>query len=537
MASFVQQSPVFTTTWTSNFTGDFAVRTQPALPNCDTAAIEKAPIASKDGELTETTQCQACDPLPDYWPGQETFADHPPIPTEFVVETADGHGVFAIGNTVLIGTPKAGKSTFLYGGLIAGLTKREGIFRIRGNGGGYSAAYVTAQEDPSGNISSLILAGDGNTKLVTLTDPAKVAEDSSDPIGDYLKKVDQTLASCPNCKVVVTDTLAKLASALGFSITNAKLVRKVLDGTQRLGEKHKVAFLWIHHLNKDENRKSLSAKIAGSGQILATVRALWVYGTHPQDDRLRVLAYYRGNLLTVPNSLVCQRNEVPYQQVLAAAKRNHKPNGPFTPPPEGEKYYEVVLVDLPPVSAEDLTQKPARKNKLDKQQEGDGWDDGLDEEEANGDETWTDEPSVKDHQATLPVNPLTPLVQVAAGQVGTKAPRRRDNDAPQIAARLANQILARFEAFPETVIPSNEVKAEMRNAGLKDSWSSKLAKLLHKGGLEVSKRKHGKTVCSVWHKPTLDRTPKAPAPQMRVIPASGTMGTLDLGYGEVNYVA
>lgn len=532
MQSLVQHSPLFTTTWTSTCTGDFAVSTQPVMPYHETPAAEKALAPSREGELTESAQTLACDPLPNFWPGQETFADHPPVPTEFVVETADGQGVFAVGNTVLIGTPKTGKSTFLYGGLIAGITKRNGIFRIRGNVGGYSAAYVTAQEDPSGNISSLILGGDGNTWLVTRTDAANVVEDSSDPIGDYLKKVDQQLTSCPDCKLVVTDTLAKLAAALNFSITNAKLVRKLLDGTQRLGEKHKVAFLWIHHLNKDDDRKALSAKIAGSGQILAAVRALWVYGTHPKDDQLRVLAYYKGNLLTVPNSLVCRRNLVPYKRILAAAKRNPKPNAPFIAPPEEEKYYEVALVDLPSISAEELTRKPARKTKVEADQEGAGWDDSLCEDETQVEEVWTNGPSAANPPASRPVDSKATMME----NVGTKAPNRRDKNAPKVAAALVAQILTRFKASPEMVLTSKEVKAAMQNAGLKKSWYPKLSRRLQEEGLEFGKCRHEGTMCTIWLKPIPGHGQKPSVPHMASPRSSGTMAFVDLGYGPVGYM-
>ncbi len=506
------------------------------LPNEDNSRVSNGTAASMDraeGSISGETPQQ----LPDFWPGEETFADHPPVPTEFVVETLDGNGVFAVGNTVLIGTPKAGKSTFLYGGLIAGLTKQNGSFRIRGNEGRYSAAYVTAQEDPSGNISSLILGGDGNTKLVSFSDPAKETEGSLDPISDYLEQVDQKLTKCPDCKLVVTDTLAKLASALGFSINNANSVRKLLDGTQRLGEKHKVAFLWIHHLNKGDSRKSIDAKIAGSGQILASVRALWIFGTHPEDDQLRVLAYYRGNLVTVPNNLVCRRNEVPYQQVLMAAQRNHNQNAPFTPPPEGEKYYEVLLVDHSSVSAEELTSAPASKAEVEKEQEGLGWDDSLDDEEADGDEAWTEEASVESQQSLLPPAPTNPKVQAPLGKTCNKARKRRDNDAPHIAAKFASQLLARFNVHPETMLSAKEIQGEMLNAGLKDSWYSKLTKKLKNGGLQVSKRKYKGAICSVWYKVARNPSQRPSSPLRTVPPSSSPVGIMNPGYATVSYYA
>lgn len=80
-------------------------------------------------------------------------------------------------------------------------------------------------------------------------------------------------------------------------------VRRALMPVVDLAREKQLLVIGITHLNK-ETRGSYRHRVSGSGGYLAVARIGWLVHRHPDDPELRVLAFGKGNLGKVPDSMV-----------------------------------------------------------------------------------------------------------------------------------------------------------------------------------------------------------------------------------------
>jgi hypothetical protein len=251
------------------------------------------------------------------WPEEDSLAFCKPTLTKYVVKTSDGKRLFQAGVSALVGTPKCGKSTFLYS-MIADLTRGGGTFGANEP----SKVLIVENEDPRGDLMGSVLVQGGVLARVNFFRAEVDSVGKSEKIKVFLKQLEEKVAANPECRLVLVDSLGKLAPSLGFTMSTNSQIRLFVDGLQSIGEKFGVAVLVINHFNKGRGKKSLENHMAGSSQFFASIRALWVAGYHPTDENLRCVSYYKGNISKPCAGLVYGRVDVSKEKVLELAHEN-----------------------------------------------------------------------------------------------------------------------------------------------------------------------------------------------------------------------
>lgn len=289
------------------------------------------------------------------WPEEESLAYCEPVLTDFVVKTNDDRNLFQAGVSGLVGKPKCGKSTFLYS-IIADLTRGEGVF----GGKEPSKVIVVEHEDPKGTIQCNVLASGGVLARVNFFYPDLNGYGKNKKIEGFLTELEERVATNPDSRLVLVDSLGKIASRLGFTMSSSTKIRLFVDGLQAIGEKYGVAVLVINHFNKESGAKSVEDSMTGSAQFFASIRALWVAGRHPKDENLRCISYYQGNISNPCAGFVFRQEKVSLEKVLELAKENGVRL--TDKDKKSNKFHRVELVNESVVSPETLV-KPAKAGK------------------------------------------------------------------------------------------------------------------------------------------------------------------------------
>lgn len=289
------------------------------------------------------------------WPEEDSLASCKPVLTKYVVKTNDGKNLFQAGVAALVGKPKCGKSTFLYS-MIADLTRGGGVF-----GGNEPGKVIFAEhEDPRGTILCKVLGSGGALSRVSFFNPKIEANGKPNRTEVFLKQLEARVAANSNCRLIVVDSLGKLAPKLGFTMSASDKIRSFVDGLQAIGEKYEVAILVVNHFTKGSASRSLDDLMAGSAQFFASIRALWVAGRHPKDVGLRCISFHQGNISAPCAGVVFRQVEVSPEKVLEYAKENNLQN--FAEDNLPEQLYGIDLVNESPVPPAELVKpvKPAK---------------------------------------------------------------------------------------------------------------------------------------------------------------------------------
>jgi len=286
------------------------------------------------------------------WPEEESLASCKAVLTKYVVKTNDGKNLFQAGVSALVGKPKCGKSTFLYS-IIADLTRGEGVF----GGKEPSKVVIAEHEDPKPTIQCSVLASGGVLARVNFFYPDLNGYGKNEKIEGFLTKLEKRVATNPDTRLVLVDSLGKIASKLGFTMSSSTKIRLFVDGLQAIGEKYGVAVLVINHFNKESGAKSVEDSMTGSAQFFASIRALWVAGRHPKEQGLRCVSFYQGNISAPCAGVVFRQVEVSPEKVLDYAKENGLQD--FTEESLPQKLHGIELVNEKPVPPAELV-KPAK---------------------------------------------------------------------------------------------------------------------------------------------------------------------------------
>ena len=289
------------------------------------------------------------------WPEEDSLASCKPVLTKYVVKTNDGKNLFQAGVAALVGKPKCGKSTFLYS-MIADLTRGGGVFGCNEPG----KVIFAEHEDPRGTILCKVLGSGGTLARVGFFNSKIDPNSKPNKTEVFLTQLEGRVAANPDCRLIVVDSLGKLAPKLGFTMSASDKIRSFVDGLQAIGEKYEVAILVVNHFTKGSVSRSLDDLMAGSAQFFASIRALWVAGRHPKDVELRCISFHQGNISAPCAGVVFRQVEVSPEKVLEYAKENNLQN--FAEDKLPEQLHGIELVNESPVPPAELVKpvKPAK---------------------------------------------------------------------------------------------------------------------------------------------------------------------------------
>lgn len=289
------------------------------------------------------------------WPEEDSLASCKPVLTKYVVKTNEGKNLFQAGVAALVGKPKCGKSTFLYS-MIADLTRGGGVFGCNEPG----KVIFAEHEDPKGTILCKVLGSGGTLARVGFFNSKVDPNGKTNKTEVFLTQLEGRVAANPDCRLIVVDSLGKLAPKLGFTMSASDKIRSFVDGLQAIGEKYEVAILVVNHFTKGSGSRSLDDLMAGSAQFFASIRALWVAGRHPKNVGLRCISFHQGNISAPCAGVVFRQVEVSTEKVLEYAKENNLQN--FAEDKLPEQLYGIELVNESPVPPAELVKpvKPAK---------------------------------------------------------------------------------------------------------------------------------------------------------------------------------
>jgi len=424
------------------------------------------------------------------WPLEDSLWSSSLDSNHFVIQTRDGRNLFQAGLALLVGRPKCGKSTFLYS-LIADLTIGESEF----GGGRPGKIIIAANEDSRGAVKASVLGAGGNLSRVSFLGGVDECAGEAGINSGFLQVLEERIAAAPDCRLVVVDSLGGLAGKLGFSTSSQTKIRQLTDGLHALGAKYGVAILLVNHFRKDTGGKSLDEVMAGSAQLFASVRAMWVVGRHPKYPDMRCVSFFEGNIRNACKGIVFRQVEVDRDTVVGYASENnlcleeildHK-----------EPFYTIELVDERPVSPELLVKRP----KVKKLNLGQALQRAIQLRNAKS----TPENASVNSREETEVPPETVVPAPVDSYV--MKPKTRNTTAKKLALDFSNWLVEHLATNSE--ILANDAERESALRGLKPGNYRKARKLAEAQGVRSRSRKVDGVKASYLY---LDKVPQAAQP-------------------------
>jgi len=430
------------------------------------------------------------------WPEDESLAGYKPVPTNYVIKTSDGRNLFQAGVSALVGKPKCGKSSFLYS-IIADLTKGGGVF-----GHSQPSKVIFAEhEDPKSEIVKSLIASGAILGRVNFCLAQQTSDNKQNKIEVYLKRLEGRVAANPDCKLILVDSLGKIAPKLGFKLSSSGDIRLFVDGLQALGEKYSVAVVVINHFNKGSGAKTLDDQMAGSSQLFASIRALWVAGRHPERQDLRCISFYQGNISNPCEGVVFKQVTVSAEEVLKVAAENNIHDIQVTQKPK--EFKKIELVNDPIVPPEQLV-NPAKSGQSEDRDE---------EDEEFGYEYESDESESLPSMVSYTIRKKT-----------------RNTEAKSKAKAFVQWLVETLETQGEML--ANEAEAEATRRGLKSGNYRKARKMAEAKGVCSRSKKVEGVKASYLFLENREITPPVAAPgtDSKPQPEGGFIGVIDKSF-------
>lgn len=194
--------------------------------------------------------------------------------------------------TILAGQPGIGKTT-LCCKILAQVTRGEPIFGLEVKQG---SAIIYSSEDSYSEslLHKLAIAGADLSKIDVLNDPE--FEPSKD-CDSFLRNLEEKYLNEPDSdlKVIVADPLHEFISGDSNKASN---VSSILKKIAQFSEKHKIAFIGIHHFSKNSKESSYMDRVTGSTQYAAKARVVLVVDCDDKGENIMGIAksnYSRKN--------------------------------------------------------------------------------------------------------------------------------------------------------------------------------------------------------------------------------------------------
>lgn len=235
---------------------------------------------------------------------------------KYIIRDKNGGGLLPEGLCVISGDPKASKSTILRA-FLSIFTSGQDQLQVEGLG----ECLILTFEDDEGSIQLPdVIANGGNPWRFHFPEnncfkctPKNMRQEALAPIAKFLSEH-------PRCKVVVIDVLSSMLATMGLNANSAEKARSVLEPLHKLGLEFGVSIVVLHHNHKSASTNAIH-KLAGSIQIVASARLIWMVETHPFNESLRVIRPIGGNIRGHSKGLVFAQEKLTLEKGLEEAKK------------------------------------------------------------------------------------------------------------------------------------------------------------------------------------------------------------------------
>lgn len=232
----------------------------------------------------------------------------------YIISDKDGGGLLPVGLSIISGDPKASKSTVMRAFLSM---YSSGQDQLKSNGLG-ECLYLSFEDDEGSVQLPDVIANGGN--------PWRFRISNARPTGtlktmrqQFLAPTAKFLSENPRCKVVVIDVLSGLLASMGINSHSAEKCRAVLEPLNALGQEFGVAVVVLHHNHKAASPNPVH-RLAGTIQVGASARLIWMVEKHPENENLRVIRPAGGNIKGHSKGLVFAQEKIPLEEGLQRAK-------------------------------------------------------------------------------------------------------------------------------------------------------------------------------------------------------------------------
>jgi len=189
--------------------------------------------------------------------------------------------------TIIQGDPDIGK-TFVAVDVVARVTRGHGFPFYRGKDQGEpvkgAVVYITSEGVKDKILVPRLVAAGADLSKVEIIEGLYDKRRSFEilDINKHLPELSADLKNNPDIKVVVIDPIASHLNPK-ININGTLEMRTAMDCLNRFAEEVGCALPVVSHLNKDVRKPSMY-RSAGSGQIMAAVKASWAVVKKPNDE-------------------------------------------------------------------------------------------------------------------------------------------------------------------------------------------------------------------------------------------------------------
>ncbi len=120
-------------------------------------------------------------------------------------------------------------------------------------------------------------------------------------LAEHVPLLEQKILELGRVRLVVIDPVSAYLGRDVDDAVNADL-RRVLAPLMAMGERHGVAVLLVHHLNKSPNLKAIY-RVTGSIGYIGAVRSAWLLAADEDDPKRRLLLPIKASLCPMPSGL------------------------------------------------------------------------------------------------------------------------------------------------------------------------------------------------------------------------------------------
>jgi len=278
------------------------------------SGIQSSPIPAGYTVPTET-------PDKKWWSNAKELSTHSLAEVKmraprYIIRDKNGDGLLPEGLCVISGDPKASKSTILRA-FLSIFTSGQDQLQAEGLG----ECLVLKFEDDEGSIQLPdVIANGGNPWRFRIPDSNCFKCSLKNMRQEALAPIAKFLSNHPRCKVVVIDVLSSILAEMGINSHSAEKSRAVLEPLNKLGLEFGVSVVVLHHNHKSASQNQLH-KLAGSVQVAASARLVWMVEKHPENDSLRVIKPVGGNIRGHSKGLVFAQEKITLEEGLEIAKQ------------------------------------------------------------------------------------------------------------------------------------------------------------------------------------------------------------------------
>jgi len=278
------------------------------------SGIQSSPVPAGYIVPTET-------PEKKWWSNSKELSTHSLAEVEmraprYIIRDKNGGGLLPEGLCIISGDPKASKSTILRA-FLSIFTSAQDQLHL----GDLGECLVLKFEDDEGSIQLPdVIANGGNPWRFHIPNINCFKCSLKNMRQEALAPIAKFLSNHPRCKVVVIDVLSSILADMGINSHSPEKSRAVLEPLNKLGLEFGVSIVVLHHNHKSASQNQLH-RLAGSIQVAASARLVWMVEKHPENDSLRVIKPVGGNIRGHSKGLVFAQEKLTLEEGLEIAKQ------------------------------------------------------------------------------------------------------------------------------------------------------------------------------------------------------------------------